>query len=217
MAKIILTHSEVKKPEPELSAKARTVLNAAKKVFLAHGFSGATTDMIQREAGVSKSTVYAHFANKETLFSAVVETECTSSSNTLKSIQFIAGEIRSVLLKVARAYLDIVLSSSGASLARIVIGEVDRFPQLGHIFYEAGPQECIDLVTQLVELAIANNDLDTKGKTARELARLFVASVRSEPQLYYLTHPKDAPSQQRREHWAELVVDSFLMSYQKSK
>ncbi|NDV92607.1 TetR family transcriptional regulator [Alteromonas sp. 345S023] len=216
MAKIILTHSEVKKAEPELSAKARTVLNAAKKVFLAHGFSGATTDMIQREAGVSKSTVYAHFANKETLFSAVVEAECTSSSNTLKSIQFITGEIRSVLLKVAKTYLDIVLSPSGASLARIVIGEVDRFPQLGNIFYDAGPQECIDLVTQLIELAIAHEDIDAKGKTAQELARLFVASVRSEPQLYHLTHPKDVPSPQRREHWAELVVDSFLMAYQKT-
>jgi hypothetical protein len=33
------------------------------KVFLAHGFSAAATDMVQREAGVSKSTVYAHYAN----------------------------------------------------------------------------------------------------------------------------------------------------------
>lgn len=41
----------------ELNTKALTVLRAARNVFLTHGFS-ATTDMIQREAGVSKSTVY---------------------------------------------------------------------------------------------------------------------------------------------------------------
>src|SRR3546814_9810578 len=45
----------------ELNAKALTVLRAARTVFLTHGFSAATTDMIQREAGVSKSTVYAHY------------------------------------------------------------------------------------------------------------------------------------------------------------
>src|SRR3546814_15157410 len=35
----------------ELNTKALTVLRAARNVFLTHGFS-ATTDMIQREAGV---------------------------------------------------------------------------------------------------------------------------------------------------------------------
>jgi AcrR family transcriptional regulator len=40
-------------------------------VFLANGFSAATTDMIQQAAGVSKSTVYSHYPNKEALFAAV--------------------------------------------------------------------------------------------------------------------------------------------------
>ncbi|MEI8618048.1 TetR/AcrR family transcriptional regulator [Pseudoalteromonas sp. B193] len=70
-----LTNSQSTTPpsELELGAKARTVLQAARKIFLTHGFNGATTDMIQREAGVSKSTVYAHFTNKETLFLAVIK------------------------------------------------------------------------------------------------------------------------------------------------
>jgi len=213
MGKIILTQNDASKRTPELSPKARTVLNAAKKVFLAHGFSGATTDMIQREAGVSKSTVYAHFANKETLFSAVVEAECASSSHSLSSIQFMPGQIRKVLLEVAHTYLDIVLAPSGSALARIVIAEVERFPQLGDTFYAAGPQGCIDLVTQLIELAIEHKEIDAKGRTAEELARLFVASTRSEPQIYLLTHPNDPPSTKRKQHWSELVVDSFLMAY----
>jgi TetR/AcrR family transcriptional regulator, mexJK operon transcriptional repressor len=39
------------------SEKARAVLAGARAVFLANGFSAATTDMIQQAAGVSKSTV----------------------------------------------------------------------------------------------------------------------------------------------------------------
>ena len=42
-----------------LTEKQLTVLLAASDVFLEHGFSAATTDMIQQRAGVSKATVYA--------------------------------------------------------------------------------------------------------------------------------------------------------------
>ncbi len=60
-------------PAAPSNQKARTILQAARKVFLEHGFSAATTDMIQQQAGVSNSTVYAHYPTKEKLFIAVVE------------------------------------------------------------------------------------------------------------------------------------------------
>lgn len=41
------------------SSKQELILNAASTIFLTHGFSAATTDMIQREAGVSKK-LYMH-------------------------------------------------------------------------------------------------------------------------------------------------------------
>src|SRR3546814_6513872 len=63
------TNQVMTSPPPssgDLNAKALTVLRAARNVFLTHGFSAATTDMIQREAGVSKSTVYAHRSEEHT-------------------------------------------------------------------------------------------------------------------------------------------------------
>ena len=92
--------------------KALTVLRAALNVFLTHGFSAATTDMIQREAGVSKSTVYAHYANKA-LFTAVIEAECAAFTNTVHGIEFRPGKLRETLTMLAKAYLDIVLSLAG--------------------------------------------------------------------------------------------------------
>src|SRR3546814_1130877 len=53
--------------------------------------------MIQREAGVSKSTVYAHYANKEALFTAVIEAECASFTNTVHGIEFRPGKLRETL------------------------------------------------------------------------------------------------------------------------
>ena len=54
------------------TSKAESILAAAKRTFLAAGFGAVSMDTIAREAGVSKATVYAHFAGKEELFGAVI-------------------------------------------------------------------------------------------------------------------------------------------------
>src|SRR3546814_13226883 len=62
---------------------------------------------------VSKSTVYAHYANKEALFTAVIEAECAAFTKTVHGIEFHPGKLRETLTLLAKAYLDIVLSPSG--------------------------------------------------------------------------------------------------------
>ena len=49
------------RPRASPDDKAAAVLAGARSVFLAPGFSAATTDMIQRAADVSKATVYARY------------------------------------------------------------------------------------------------------------------------------------------------------------
>ena len=66
----IATFPEVQETERTRKMRFRILL-AAERVFLAQGFSGATTDMIQVAANISKSTLYSYFPNKEILFEAV--------------------------------------------------------------------------------------------------------------------------------------------------
>jgi AcrR family transcriptional regulator len=49
------------------------VLDAARRVFLDRGYSGATLDAIAEEAGFSKGVVYSQFAGKPDLFLALLE------------------------------------------------------------------------------------------------------------------------------------------------
>jgi AcrR family transcriptional regulator len=49
------------------------VLAAARRVFLAEGYHGATVEEIAEEAGFSKGVVYSQFGNKADLFMALLE------------------------------------------------------------------------------------------------------------------------------------------------
>ncbi len=58
----------------ERKAATRTrLLDAAARVYAAHGFSGATLDDVAEEAGLTKGAVYGHFGSKDNLLVALME------------------------------------------------------------------------------------------------------------------------------------------------
>lgn len=57
---------------PKDLAKRQAILDAAKRLFVSMGYASTSMDAVATEAGVSKLTVYSHFNDKETLFSAEI-------------------------------------------------------------------------------------------------------------------------------------------------
>lgn len=123
------------------SKKADQVLDAARQLFLERGFDATSMDDVAETAGVSKATVYAHYNCKTTLFAEVMQHECQRS----KVHRAIAGKIKGhyslevSLTKIGRAYLDTLMRPDLRALARMVIAEATRFPELGKIYYDSGP------------------------------------------------------------------------------
>lgn len=206
-----------KRPASPPPDKAAAVLAAAREVFLAHGFSASTTDMIQQAAAVSKSTVYSHYSNKESLFTAVVEAECEYSIATIRQLKFSDKHLEWILGEMARAYLDIVLSPGALSLFRVVVAEAPRFPELARRFYVAGPGAMNGLVAELLDGALSKQELDFSSVGRDAAAALFVNMVRGEAQMQCLTHPSSQPSAAQRDQWANNAVASFLRAFRKPK
>ena len=67
--------------EGRSARKRRAILDAATAAFLRNGYLGTSMDEIAALAGVSKQTVYKHFADKERLFSEIVTATVNEASD----------------------------------------------------------------------------------------------------------------------------------------
>ncbi|HEM8819708.1 TPA: TetR/AcrR family transcriptional regulator [Raoultella planticola] len=200
---------------PAISEKAQKVLAGAKTVFLSKGYAAASTDMIQQAAGVSKSTVYAYYPNKEVLFTAVIEEQCERFLQTVHDVKISGKDIADKLHTIARTYLDIVLSDDGMALYRVIASEAPRFPELGRRFYLAGPDRMNNIVTDVLKDAELKGEIALAGIGRAAVASLFVNMVRGEPQMQCLMHPASSASAAQRDTWANDAVSAFLLAFRK--
>jgi TetR/AcrR family transcriptional repressor of mexJK operon len=200
-------------PSTRTDDKAAAVLAGARSVFLAHGFSAATTDMIQQTAGVSKATVYARYATKEALFKAVIEVECDRFLSAVPATVIRSKKLHDVLASLAHAYLHIVLSPEALALFRAVVGEAPRFPALARQFYLVGPHGFNVIVERCLEEAAARGEVDFSSIGLEMAAIHFVNLVRGEAQMQCLTHPGAVPPPAQCDRWAAAAVTTFVRAF----
>ncbi len=160
------------KPLTASQAKRQRILAVATELFLEQGFSGASTSELQRRVGGSKTTIYAHFGDKAGLFTAVVDEMLADSVSLLSSLDLAELTIREALIRIAEQYLKVVLSQRYIDFMRIVVAEVNRFPEIGEAFYERGPGLSYAKFRDLLEERIANGELAI-GDTSRATDLFF--------------------------------------------
>jgi len=189
--------------------KDQKILDAATKFFLIHGFSGTTTDMIQKEAGVSKATMYGCFKNKEAMFAAVIQRQCTNMQEQIILVETQAKNLRSALTEMGKTYLCFILSHSGLAFFRVCIAEAVRFPELSEKFFEVGPQKLANIIAGYLEKSQKNKEIELNS-SADIAANIFLALLRSDAHLKCLTHPNYTISDTEISTWVEYAVDLFM-------
>ncbi|KPA97417.1 MULTISPECIES: TetR/AcrR family transcriptional regulator [Pseudomonas] len=135
---------------PKDLAKRQAILEAAKDLFLSNGYASTSMDAVAAAAGVSKLTVYSHFTDKETLFSAAVVAKCEAQ---LPELLFALPEgvpVESVLLNIARGFNQLINSDESVNLHRLIIALGSQDPRLSQIFFEAGPQRMLSEMERLL-------------------------------------------------------------------
>jgi AcrR family transcriptional regulator len=131
----------------EISPKRQAVIEAAAKLFMAHGYGQVSMDSVAREAGVSKATLYAYFASKDQLFATIVQEGCRDNIVVGLFLPDDATELSDALTSLAGRMLRFLLGPRALAIHRVVIAESVRFPELGRVFYENGPALFQDVFT----------------------------------------------------------------------
>src|SRR6201993_905008 len=114
------------------------ILDAARRVFLERGLAGASMDEISRLARAGKPTIYARFANKEALFTAVVMQSIAANIARFEAHTPIGATLEKRLESMAVNVLRWILVSDSIRLMRIAIAEASRFPDLASSVYGMG-------------------------------------------------------------------------------
>lgn len=138
--------------------KRQQLIDGAYKVFIEHGYEGASVDEIARSAGASKATLYSYFPDKRQLFEAVVQSRCTQ----LRTV-ICCGEpgmpIEAMLRRMAHTFASFLYSPAAQEMFRVCIAESGRFPDLGRAFYEAGPAQARARLVEFFQGAADRGDL----------------------------------------------------------
>ena len=201
----------VQRGEANLGGKAETVLAAAKDCFLASGYGAVSMDQIARQAGVSKATVYAHFAGKEELFGAVIARGCEGYFAAFTAGELDPEDVRASLMALGRRFLDLVLSPDAIALHRIILAEVTRFPTLGDVFWQAGPERERVQIEGFLESAAAAGSLAVDD--TRLAAEQFIGLVRGDIQLRQLLHLDGSAGEAEIGAAVAAAVDTFLRAF----
>ncbi len=189
--------------------KQKRILDAALIVFSETGYSGASMDAIAVEAGVSKPTLYQYFGAKEQLFSAMLQPQ---GDDILKTFSEPAESgMVAQLHAFAWKYAEIVLRPDLLSLARLVVGEVQRFPEIGPAYQAAGPdkllQGMIDFLTKLEQNGrLAFDDAEL---AAQDLWGLILSAPRNQA----MYEPANLPDKKTLARYIDNGLKVFLKAY----
>ena len=127
------------------------LLDAATDLFLSRGFEATSCDQIATLAGAGKGSLYARYANKEELFTAVVrrsvEASVRPSSDSLSALPLME-RLRIVGLDI----LHHSLQPDAVAMMRMVIATATRFPELAQLANRIGWEGGVERVAEVISV-----------------------------------------------------------------
>ena len=132
--------------------RPRQIIEAALEVFGERGLGQARLDDIAKRAGLSKGTIYLYFPNKEELFRDVVRSimvtrlEEAEQEVGVHEGRTASDQLTAYMLK----WWSFLRSPSYATLYRLIIGELHRFPDLAEFYAREVVLRSQNLVVKIV-------------------------------------------------------------------
>jgi TetR/AcrR family transcriptional regulator, mexJK operon transcriptional repressor len=194
--------------------KGALILDTARQMFLERGYDATSLDDVAAASGVSKTTVYNNFKDKEGLFSAVVLAVTERAEQIISELAATLNAdvpLAARLTAVARALAYGVLNPAVVQLRRLAIAEALRFPAIVTAYWERAPARTLALLTESFTQLAARGELDIDDPAAA--AAIFAYAVLGLYQDQALLQPDRPLARADLDQHVGQVVAAFLRAY----
>lgn len=160
----------------QAAAIEQVILDVAREEFLTNGYANTSMESVASSAGVSKGTLYARYAGKESLFDAVVSDRLTVWRSQHPLVLPDPGEGASAMLfRTATAFLRRLRDPEINAFHRLIAAEAPRFPELAKQFYDLGFHGMIGRLTAALETE--SQARGSPAANAHSVAKAFLSAL----------------------------------------
>lgn len=167
-------------------SKRDAVLDAAVELLLVNGYDGTSMDAVAARAGVSKTTVYAHYADKLELFKAVLQHGSMELGERLRGLRQREGSAEG---SAEDRLIDALVAASKAGTGaqaiayfRVLIAEHNRRREIQSVITTLAMPDVSDIISIIAQLLVAYGsehgfEVDRPEAHASMLLRMTVSGI----------------------------------------
>ncbi len=133
-------------------SKKQHILDIAEQLFSKFGYQSTSIDLVVRESGVSKPTVYNNFPSKQALLQTLIHRQIELSAAHQSKIKSDEADSYD---KIYTIFYHLVNSPFALALLRIFYGEVQKLDTdnlaLCQLFAQQFEQSCEEILTDIID------------------------------------------------------------------
>ncbi len=191
--------------------RREAILDVARKVFTEEGYAAASMSHIAARLGGSKGTLYNYFRSKEELFKAHVQDRCACHAESIFAESLVGNDVGDVLAELAERALTFTLTDESTAFYSQVVSEAQRNPEVGHAFYESGPQTGIRHVADFLKTARAAGKISADDCFGA--AEVFLSLIHGGLHLRRVLNVCPRPSPEEIHAEAVRISKAFMLAY----
>jgi TetR/AcrR family transcriptional repressor of mexJK operon len=162
---------------PVNEARREEIIATAGRLFGELGLHATTMEHIAKELKISKITLYSRFADKDELFTAVIQAKCQQHIPDQFFGDVDKHPMEESLYRVAYGLMELLTSDGAMDMERMLMGADARVrSKLTTLFYEAGPQRIKRMAAANLEKLHAEKKLNVPNP--KFSANLFAAMIK---------------------------------------
>lgn len=156
--------------------RPQELVAAAFEEFATKGYAATKIEDVASRARVSKGLPYLYFKTKEELFKAVVRSVITSHFDVIREkMERTDLPVEAFLKGPFLSFIQELVASKRAFIARLLIAEGHKHPELTAFYYEQVVSRGIATMTRLIERGIERGEF--KPTPLRDYPQLLFAPV----------------------------------------